>query len=102
MSGCRGHFSAMSERVISRGTVAATAALVFCVASVLAFRWSARELWSGSLNAEVDPSPSFGLALVALVCAVVAIADGRPRWLVWSVFPLTLFVMAWALLLCFA
>ncbi|MBM4777988.1 MAG: hypothetical protein GQE15_09815 [Archangiaceae bacterium] len=82
-----------------RGMVAASGAVVFSVASVLVFAWSARNLWTGSLDRDLSAILSLALALVSLACAVVAIADGRPRWLVWSVFPLSLFVTAWALML---
>lgn len=89
---------------MSRGTIAALAGIAFSAASLWALRLVSTLHWrvvfgpksagldSPELTAAMDELDLLQrvLALVAVAFGIVAISDGRPRWLVWASFVVTL------------
>lgn len=89
---------------MSRGSIAAIAGVAFSAASLWALRLVSTIHWqvvfgARSAHAEVqtlttamDELDVFRLllAVVALAFGILAISDGKPRWLVWASFAVTL------------
>ncbi len=89
---------------MNRGATAAIAGIAFSGASFWALRLFSTLHWRvvfGSHSAHVSVPEltsamdelgnlSRVLALVALAFGVLAVSEGRPRWLVWLSFPVTL------------